>query len=326
MNISTQFKYKLLVTILSAVFLTGCGGESTPEEVVPTTGSLVLAITDAPVDDASNVVVRFTGVEIKPASGNSITVIFETPMEIDLLALQGGGSSLLLNGLQVEAGQYNWIRLLVDAEKGILDSYLQAVVDDSGTRTSLWVPSGSQTGLKLNHSFVISAGGNTDFTIDFDLRKSITNPVGQENDYILKPSLRIVDNNLVGEISGTVAAALMVNEDSTGENTCSDSSAVYVFAADVSGEVPVDAMVGDLDADDTDGVDPITTAIVELAQDETYQYSVAFLSEGFYTIAFTCNSGDDVAEEDNSGVVTFVGITTVEVVADTSTEHNFIVE
>ncbi|MFT5521565.1 MAG: hypothetical protein ACI9IA_002166 [Enterobacterales bacterium] len=325
MNIFTQYKYRLLVTTLSFFILSACGGGSTPEEVSVPMGSLVLAITDAPVDEASNVVVKFTGVEIKPASGTSITVIFSEPMEIDLLALQGGGSELLLNGLQVEVGEYNWMRLLVEAEKNTFDSYLQIDADDDGSRTSLWIPSGQQTGLKLNHSFVISAGGNTDLTIDFDLRKSITNPVGQENDYILKPSLRIVDNNAVGEIAGTVAEGLLVNVDSTGVNSCSASSAVYVFAADVSGEAPADAEPDDIDGDDTDGADPITTAIVEMAQDGTYQYSVAFLSEGFYTIAFTCNAGDDVADEDNTDVE-FLGTITVEVVAESTTEHNFIAE
>ena len=88
MNIFTQYKYRLLVTTLSFFILSACGGDSTPEEVsVPIPmGSLVLAITDAPVDEASNVVVRFTGVEIKPASGSSITVPFDIAKEIDLLA------------------------------------------------------------------------------------------------------------------------------------------------------------------------------------------------------------------------------------------------
>jgi len=326
MNILMQYKYTILVTTLSVFFLTSCGGDSSPDEEVPATGSLILAITDAPVDEASNVVVTFSGVEIKPASGSSFTVTFDAPMEIDLLALQGGGSNLLLNGLEVEAGQYNWIRLLVEAERNTLDSYLQSVADDPNSRTSLWVPSGSQTGLKLNHSFVIAAGGNADLTIDFDLRKSITNPVGQENDYILKPSLRIVDNNVVGEIAGIVAPGLLINEDSTGLNTCSDSSAVYVFAADMTGESPADAQIDDLDGVDTDGADPITTATVQLAQDGIYQYSVAYLSAGFYTIAFTCHSADDVADEDNSDIMVFIGTTTLEVLPDTTTEHDFNIE
>ena len=319
MNIFTQYKYRLLVTTLSFFILSACVGGSTPEEVSPPMGSLVLAITDAPIDGASNVVVKFTGVEIKPASGESIHFDF-AEKDIDLLALQGGGSEIILSNVTLEAGQYNWIRLKVIAEKNEFDSYLQEEVDGQGNpgdQISLWIPSGSETGLKLNHSFVVAVGNITDFTIDFNLRKSITDPVGQPGNLILKPSLRIVDNNKVGEIAGTVEAAMLSNIVNDTE-TCSDNSAVYVFEAV---DLATNTIVDDIDGAD----DPIATAPVEMAQDGTYQYSVAFLSEGFYTIAFTCNAGDDVADEDNTDVE-FLGTITVEVVADTTTEHNFIAE
>jgi len=319
MNIFTQYKYRLLVTTLSFFILSACGGGSTPEEVSPPMGSLVLAITDAPIDGASNVVVKFTGVEIKPASGESIHFDF-AEKDIDLLALQGGGSEIILSNVTLEAGQYNWIRLKVIAEKNEFDSYLQEEADGQGNpgdQISLWIPSGSETGLKLNHSFVVAVGNITDFTIDFNLRKSITDPVGQPDNLILKPSLRIVDNNKVGEIAGTVEAAMLSNIVNDTE-TCSDNSAVYVFEAV---DLATNTIVDDIDGAD----DPIATAPVEMAQDGTYQYSVAFLSEGFYTIAFTCNGGDDVANEDNTDVE-FLGTITVEVVADTTTEHNFIAE
>lgn len=322
-----QYKYSFIFSILPLVFVTACGGGSVKDPAL-TTGKLILAITDAPVDGASNVSVRFNGVEVKPASGDSISFDFAA-RDIDLLSLQGGGSKIMLDEVPLEAGQYNWIRLKVIAEKNTIDSYLQTEVDNPDSRVSLWIPSGSETGLKLNHSFVVAVGGITDFTIDFNLRKSITNPVGQANNLILKPSLRIVDNNAVGEIFGMVDATMLSNIDSVSTlETCSDRSAVYVFAADMSGTDPTDAIVDDVDDIDgvdvgLDGADPITTALVEMAQDETYQYSVAFLSPGFYTIAFTCNAGDDVADEDNSDVVTFTGTTTVEVVANNTTTHNF---
>jgi len=58
------------------------------------------------------------------------------PRQIDLLALT--------------AGDYSWIRLKVNAARGLIDSYID-LLDD--TRHSLYVPSGSQSGLKLNHGF-----------------------------------------------------------------------------------------------------------------------------------------------------------------------------
>ena len=210
MNIFRQYKYRLLVATLPAFLLAACGGSSM-DDPMSTTAQLTLAITDAPVDGAAIVNIQVTGVEIKSASDmDNIDEDFNEPMNIDLLALQGGGSINLLENVTIEAGTYQWIRLKVNAERSVNDSYLLPL-DDTGepmedidvNRISLWIPSGNQTGLKLNHSFVVTAGGATNFTIDFDLRKSITNPVGQD-DYFLKPSLRLVDNSEVGEISGEV--------------------------------------------------------------------------------------------------------------------------
>ena len=55
----------------------------------------------------------------------------------------------------------------------------------------------------------VGAGSTNDFTIDFDLRKSVVHPPGQGETYLLKPVLRLVNNLEVGTIDGTVAAALL---------------------------------------------------------------------------------------------------------------------
>jgi len=43
------------------------------------TGTMQLAVADAPVDGAQSVVVRFTGVELTGNSGNPIEVTFASP-------------------------------------------------------------------------------------------------------------------------------------------------------------------------------------------------------------------------------------------------------
>lgn len=320
MNNSQRYFPPFLLLFLSLFLVAGCGSSHKEEE--PMTGRLSIGLTDAPVDYAAIVNVHFTGIEIKPESGNSIMFEFDTPMDINLLELQGGGNILIMDNIEVPAGLYNWVRLLVVAERDTLDSYIQTEADNTDSRESLWIPSGGQTGLKLHNNFIIPFGGSANFTIDFDLRKSVTHPKGLDGNYILKPSLRIVDNNEVGEIAGTVDASLLSNIVDDVE-TCSSSSAVYIFDADMSGDTPADAIIDDIDDIETDGISPISSATVELAQDEVYQYSAAFLSAGYYTVAFTCNAADDNADEDNSDVVTFYGVTTVEVVADTTTIHNF---
>ena len=75
------------------------------------------------------------------------------------------------------AGDYEWIRLIVDNEQDVRDSY---VVLTSGEECELRVPSGAESGLKLNRGFTLPADGSVALTIDFDLRKSIHAPPGQQ--------------------------------------------------------------------------------------------------------------------------------------------------
>jgi len=54
------------------------------------------------------------------------------------------------------------------------------------------------------------------FTIDFDLRKSVHNPSNPADDYILRPTLQLVDGNTEGALSGIVSG--IVND-----NGCTDN-------------------------------------------------------------------------------------------------------
>jgi hypothetical protein len=290
-------KYALsaFVSAVALLSLAGCSDDGAG------TGKLSLAITDAPVDGATAVVVQFTGVEVKPEGGSAKTFTFDEPRQIDLLALTGTDSELLLDEAEVPSGRYEWVRLAVDAaEDGVADSYIDL---EDGSRHELEVPSGAQTGLKLNTGFVVPAGGSADFTLDFDLRKSVHEPMDAADSYKLRPVLRIVDNAEVGAIAGTVDNALV------GEGC---APAVYVFSD--AGTTP----------DDVDGTpaDPISSAEPKLnAETGHFDYTVGFLSPGEYTLAFTCDAdGDDPAVSDE---LEFTGTQDATVVADQTTDVDF---
>jgi hypothetical protein len=287
-----------LAPIAFLLLLSACGGGGGDGSG---TGTLTLSITDAPVDGATAVVVEFTGVELKPAAGGRVVFDFDTPRQIDLLALQGNESATLLDGVEVPAGNYNWIRLKVNAEKGTLDSYVEL---DGTTRWSLFIPSGEQSGLKLVSGFTVAQGGIADFTIDFDLRKSVHDPEGQD-DYFLRPSLRLVDNLEVGSIYGTVSESLV------DDSSCTSGNAVYLYAGHGA------------TVDDTGSAnEPLTSAPVVLDEDSgEYRYEIGFVAEGPYTIAFTCQAVDDLPGQDDD--VDFVGEADVDVTAGVETEHNF---
>jgi len=287
----------LLITILS-LSLTGCGSGGSSNG--PSTGLLSLHITDAPVDNASHVIVEFTGVEIQSSSGNRTNFNFSPPRQIDLLSLHGGGSEVILDNVILPSGNYNWIRLKVNANCDELDSYIEI----NTIKHPMWIPSGSQTGLKLVRGFHLPAEGIADFTIDFDLRKSVNNPEGQGNcngNYKLKPALRIVNNTEVGSIAGTVNPTLITAP------TC----AVYVFQNHNIAPDDVDEIIPD----------PITTAIVRRNTIGEYVYRGSFLNAGNYTIAFTCQAENDDPETDDN--LDFVGTANVSVTAGLVTIHNF---
>ena len=306
-NLTPTISYLALASLLTA-----CGGGGSGSS----TGTLNLGLTDASVDDAKAVVVEFTGVQLQSAGGDRIDHDYldevtgdPAPRHIDLLALTGGTTELLLDGVTLNAGRYNWIRLKVNAERGVIDSYID-LLDD--TRHSLYIPSGAETGLKLNRGFEVPEGGTASFTIDFDLRRSVHYPSGLDGDRILRPTLRLVDDNTAGALTGTVASGVI-----TADPDCDGVKyvgAVYVFDSD-------DAV------DDLDGTgDPVTSA--KVANDGTYSYTVAFLPEGEYSIAFTCDAdiddpGKDADTDPTDGPVNFIGETPVTMTAGKTTTHSF---
>jgi hypothetical protein len=252
------------------------------------TGRMTLSVTDAPVDEAESVVVQFSGVAFKRAGAAAETVENLTPAtrQIDLLEYQEGRAALLLDGVTLPAGDYEWLRLIVDNQPGVRDSYL---VRTSGEECELRVPSGAESGLKLNRGFTLPADGSVALTIDFDLRKSIHAPPGQRGTapdctqgYLMRPTLRIVDDANVGAIAGSVDSAL-VTEDCLPK--------VYVFSG--ASVVPDDIEVQGATAD----VDPLLVARVPIQNGATaYAYRAAFITPGDYTVAFTCSDDDATAD------------------------------
>ncbi|WMS86113.1 DUF4382 domain-containing protein [Pleionea litopenaei] len=286
----------LLSSMVSALILVGCDSSD------KNNGTISLKLTDAPVDSATEVVVEFTGVEIKPTEGAALQFDFDEPRQIDLLALQNGATEPLLTQEVVTAGSYNWVRLKVNADNQVMDSYISF---EGGETYSLYVPSGSQSGLKLNQGFNVAIGQDADFTIDFDLRKSIVDPQSNQVDYLLKPSLRIIDNTEIGEISGSVANATME------QASCIDGGVVYLFQ---DADTPPDDMGSESP--------PLSSANVTYNDSEnTYEFMFAFVAPGEYTLSLTCDAQNDDPEADDS--ITFIESLNATVETDMVTDVDF---
>jgi hypothetical protein len=265
--------------IVVLAYLAACGGGGgSGEDSTLQTGTLNLRITDSPVTSAERVVVEFTGLEITRAGGAQPEVFDFAPRRIDLLALDGGGSEILLSNVTLPAGEYESIRLKVNAGRNASDSFIEL---DDGSLHPLFIPSGNQTGLKLIRGFTIGAGSTNNFTIDFDLRKSVVHPPGLGEPYLLKPVLRLVNNLEVGTIDGTVATALVVDG-------CVPS--VYLYSG--AGIVPDDL---------GSPTPPLASTAVNLdTATGNYRFRLGFVPVGASTVAFTCAADEDTAEADEA--------------------------
>jgi hypothetical protein len=299
-------KKALAMSILSMpIFaLTGCGGDNTTAGG-PTASSVPfnLALTDGPVDSATAVVIELTGLSIKTKGAEPVVVEFETPRSIDLLQLQDGVVTDLVNDLELEPGDYDGIYLHINAVKDdVLDSYVEF---EDGTTQELQLEGKADHGLHITKKFTVTEDEPADFTIDFDLRKSLK--FGEE--YVtLKPHLHLVHNHHAGHLRGDLDAALVAE-------LCADPSvelgAVYVFAG-------ADAVPTDVNGSESD---PVASALVKVAPHGEYHYHVGFLEAGEYTVAYTCDAASDNPEEVNE--LTFAVLEPVTIEARREHEHPF---
>ena len=301
-----------------SLLLAACGGGGSSSAGGETNGTLNLSLTDAPIDSASEVVVRFGGVELQHSESDRLmfyladtagdcdvvdTPDTDNPCAIDLTEYQGVDKVTILDRVTVPVGEYSWLRLALNDNPGHI------VID--GAQYDLRVPSGAQTGLKLHGGFTVAAGSLTSYTIDFNLRKSVHLPMIGRDEYTLRPTLRIMDESPVGTLAGNIGDDLILTGASDG-GVC--VGALYVFDKS-SGTASTD----DIDGNDADGSDPITTVMVP--DDGVNDYTVGYLTEGNYLIAFTCDSELDEPDADNP-TVTFLSTAEVSIQANAVTEQD----
>ncbi|WP_303290363.1 DUF4382 domain-containing protein [Marinobacter sp. SS5-14b] len=287
--------------------LAACGGDS-GGSLSGQTGTLSVGLTDAPAMDLSSVNITFNAIRLKPADGEWLEYNLEETGTIDLLTLQGGVTEPLISNEEVPAGEYNEIRLIIDTENSWVTKE-----SEGDARFTLAVPSGEQSGLKLKGDFVVAADSSTSFTIDFDARKSIVDPKGNAlANFMLKPVLRLVNNLEVGQLEGVVDYAQINSArlDDTEAADCSPdySGAVYVFEG--AGAEPVDLNVN------RDGINPLMVVPVTAQETGTlYEWTAAFLTEGQYTVSYSCQLDDNETDE----TIEFEGTQFVEVVSGETT-------
>jgi hypothetical protein len=212
--------FSLAMTLGVVSWLGGCSDSTDPD--LTASGSLRLYLVDAPGDyEAVNIVV--TGIQAHRAGDDSLSGWFTVAADTDTVDLlqYTDGNVFMLADSTLPADHYTQLRLMVGQGSNV-------VVE--GQTYPLGIPSGMQTGIKLNHPFVIAEDALYEATLDFDADRSI-HMTGMGT-YMLRPVIRVVVNRTSGSIIGRVEPALAL----AAVSTVAGMDTVVVFADPVTGD------------------------------------------------------------------------------------------
>ncbi len=157
-------------------------------------GTIVVRLIDSPgAYQAVNIFVDSVRVHYESSDtvGGWYT-ISRTPAVYDLLAYSRGRDTIIAAGA-IPAGYYSQMRLYIGSGSHIVKDRLTIPLE---------IPSGSQSGLKLNIQANIVAGVKYELMIDFDAAQSIV--VTGNGRYKLKPVIKVVSTAISGSLSGVV--------------------------------------------------------------------------------------------------------------------------
>ncbi len=280
-------KNYLAISILSLAML-GCHSDSTDSAAQPQTALVSFSISDAPVDDASEVVVAFDALELQHKNGEryylNVVDTDETKdyQQINLLDYQGTDAKLILSDQRIPLGEYK--ELIVHTKSGNLNW-----VDNNGIH-DLKIPSNK---LRLG-GFEVTTETVQSFTIEFDLRRSLVlrGNAGNNNGYNLKPhGVNIVDNSAAASIKGWVDPGLFNAGDA-----CSADGGNFIYLYEGHHRDSSTTLVDNIHVDDQDYNDDFplpTNYVAPYASTGIYPdgaYAFGFIPSGNYTIAFTCSA------------------------------------
>ncbi|MBW3552913.1 MAG: DUF4382 domain-containing protein [Gemmatimonadetes bacterium] len=258
---------------------TGAGGDAT----------LRVLLTDAPTDYISAAWVDIGAVELLSEEGRPITLTTDgTDGLVNLLDLQNAATETLAEA-EIEPGTYHQLRLIVESARvQLADGF---TFTNGSTEKDLFVPSGAQTGIKLNLG---AADGEEDgagleivpgemvLVLDFDVSQSFVmqgnaeSPAGIKG-FIFTPTIRVTVNDVAASISGAVSTAL---------------EGVSVKDLTVTAE-PVEGST----------LEQFQSGTATAVTDENGAYTLHFLVPGTYTVTVTAGEAHKTTPESHSVTV-----------------------
>lgn len=178
---------KLYFTLfLILTFLLGCKKKT---DDFPQTGNFIVHLTDSPAD-YDHIYLDIQSIEVNHSSQGWIRIGPTVPGILDILKFNNTFDTLIANA-ELPVGSLGQIRM-------VLGSNNTLVVN--GITRNLSIPSGGQSGLKININVAIEADGTTEHWLDFKAGSSIIE-LGNGN-YQMIPVLRSFSAQANGKIVG----------------------------------------------------------------------------------------------------------------------------
>lgn len=191
-----MFKTNLAVLAFLTLLLVSCSKDETPVTTGNSngTGTLVIRMTDRPAAYDS-IMIQVDSVRAHISSSDTTSgwvTLNRTPAMYNLLALVNGADTVI-GQASLPPGVYSQIRLFIGGGSHVVVG---------GVSHPLTIPSGSQSGLKLNVHAPVLENITYVILLDFDAARSIH--VTGNGRYMLKPVIRAVATAQTGIISGRV--------------------------------------------------------------------------------------------------------------------------
>lgn len=186
----TQIRIVLAVGVMVAGLMASCSDTEQPAK-------LEIRLTDAPGDyQAVNVDIQDVQIHVSEGNQTEGWQSLEINKGVYNLLKLTNGLDTLLGSIELPPGRISQIRLVLGSNN---------TLQTDNQEFDLFVPSGQQSGLKVNVQTTLTEGITYSILLDFDVARSIVKR--GNSPFLLKPVIRTITQATSGAIAGTVEIA-----------------------------------------------------------------------------------------------------------------------